>query len=195
MSSTISIVCSISMLHSCCSSAHTGRTSIDIVCQVESKSLCPSSRLAIPARPLHGSNLRNGVKFSVQTTSRGSAPCRRCRLPIEVFAWSPRGSKVMTGRVVRVESMKFIDAQNKPASALLSVIQRAKALESESDASQHPALCTHSSSVPASSHAHISTPVPPSFTPSHGLVPQLSASHLPVLNLKCSSFAWTCWRI
>lgn len=105
-----------------------GRTSIDMVCHVESKSLCPSNRLAIPAFPLQGSSLRNGVKFSVHTTSRGKVPWSKCRFEVLMLPWSPKGSKVITGRVVRVESMKFMEAQKSPARALLSVIHREKAL-------------------------------------------------------------------
>ena len=125
-------------MHSVCCGGQTGRTSIDIVCHVASNSLCPSNRLDIPAFPLHGVNLRNGVKFSVHTTSRGSAPCSKCKVSADVFAWSPSGSKVMTGRLVRVESMKFIEAQNRPARALLSVIHRAKALKNRF----HEHVCT-----------------------------------------------------
>lgn len=53
-------------------------------------------------------------------------------------------------------------------------------------ASLDPDLCglAHSSSVLASIQAHSSTPVPPSLVPFHGRAPQLSASHLPVLNLR-----------
>ncbi|KAI7139069.1 hypothetical protein KC337_g89 [Hortaea werneckii] len=40
-----------------------------MVCQFASKTLWPSSRLEIPALPLHGRSFRNGVRFSVQTTS------------------------------------------------------------------------------------------------------------------------------
>ena len=34
----------------------------------------------MPALPLQGSNFRKGVKFSVQTTSRGKDPCSRYKL-------------------------------------------------------------------------------------------------------------------
>lgn len=54
---------------------------------------------------------------------------------------------------------------------------------------------THSSSVSASTQAHNSTPVPPSLAPPQGLVPQLSASHLPKLNRKCSSRVFACCSI
>lgn len=49
---------------------------------------------------------------------------------------------------------------------------------------------TYSSSDSASTQAQSSTPVPPSLAPPHGLAPQLSASHLPKLNLKCSSLVF-----
>ena len=58
-----------------------------------------------------------------------------------------------------------------------------------------PTRRTHLSSVSASTQAQISTPVPPSFKPPHGLAPQLSASHLPVLNLKCNSRVFSCCKI
>lgn len=54
---------------------------------------------------------------------------------------------------------------------------------------------SHSSSVSASTHAHSSTPVPPSLAPPQGLAPQLSASHLPKLNLKWSSRVFACCNI
>ena len=54
---------------------------------------------------------------------------------------------------------------------------------------------THSSSVSASTQAHNSTPVPPSRAPPHGRAPQLSASHLPRLNRKCSSRVFACSKI
>lgn len=47
----------------------------------------------------------------------------------EAFEWSPAGSKVITGLVVLVESIKFSDAQNRPDKALFSVIHLANALE------------------------------------------------------------------
>lgn len=78
MSSTISTVCSISIKHSGSPSGHVGRTSMDMLCHDASNSLCPSNRLEMPAFPLHGSIFRNGVRFSVQTTSPGRVPCRRC---------------------------------------------------------------------------------------------------------------------
>lgn len=83
----------------------------------------------MPAFPLQGRSFRNGVKFSVQTTSRGKLPCNRCRLDKEAFEWSPAGSKVITGLVVRVESIKLSDAQNRPDNALFRVIHRANALD------------------------------------------------------------------
>jgi hypothetical protein len=73
----------------------------------------------MPALPLHGSSFRNGVKFSVQTTSWGSTPYSRCIL--STVEWSPSGWKDMTGRVVRVPSMKLSEAQKRPERALVSV--------------------------------------------------------------------------
>lgn len=127
-SSTMSTVCSISMLHSDRSSGHTKRTSIAILCHEASKSLCPSSRLAIPALPLHGSSFRKGVKFSVQTTSLGKVPCKRKRLSDEASVTLLAGSNVMRGLVVRVESMKLSEAQNRPERALLRVTHLANEL-------------------------------------------------------------------
>jgi hypothetical protein len=75
----------------------------------------------MPALPLQGSSLRNGVRFSVQTTSRGSVPYSEWLLDGVVFEWSPSGWKDMTGRVVRVESMKLSEAQKRPDRALVSV--------------------------------------------------------------------------
>lgn len=127
-SRTMSTVCSISTIHSDPLDGQTGRTSMAMLCQAASNSLCPSRRLDIPALPLHGKSFRNGVKFSVQTTSRGRLPCRRWSFDKEAFEWSPAGSKVITGLVVLVESIKLSDAQNRPDRALLRVIQCAKAL-------------------------------------------------------------------
>ena len=118
MSRTISIVCSISRTHSS-PSAHTGRTSIAMLCHEASNSLCPSSRLEIPALPLHGRSFRNGVRFSVQTTSCGSTPCSSLMFGVLSSGWSPSGWKDMTGRMVRVESMKFREAQKRPDSAFV----------------------------------------------------------------------------
>ena len=131
ISNTISTVCSISMLHSDPSFGHTERTSIAILCHEASKSLCPSSKLAIPALPLHGSNFRNGVRFSVQTTSRGSVPCRRYRFSEEFFDILLAGSKVILGLVVLVESMKLSEAQNSPDRALFNVTHLANDLISD----------------------------------------------------------------
>src|SRR5450432_1774811 len=77
ISTTISIVCVISNKHSFEGSGHTGLTSIDILCQEASKSLCPSNKLDIPAFPLQGRSFKKGVRFSVQTTSLGNVPCKR----------------------------------------------------------------------------------------------------------------------
>jgi len=174
MSRTMSIACEISMWQSE-SAGQTGRTSIDMLCQDASKTLCPSSKLDMPALPLHGRSLRKGVRFSVQTTSPGRTPCKKWSCwPI---SWSPVGEKESVGLVVRVESMKLIEAQNKPDSDWVRV--------------DH--LSIASLSVVASIHAHSSTPVPPSLKPSHGRSPHNPASHLPVLKRRCSSFVCA-WR-
>ena len=86
---------------------------MDMLCHDASKSLWPSKRLAMPALPLQGSNFRKGVKFSVQTTSPGRVPWRKCRVDW-LLEWFPVGSNETTGRVVLVESTKFKDAQNRP---------------------------------------------------------------------------------
>jgi hypothetical protein len=128
ISRTISTVCSISRTHPEPSSLQTGLTSIDMVCHDASNSLCPSSKLDIPAFPLQGSNFKKGVKFSVHTTSCGRVPWSRCRLGNEELVWCPSGWNDMTGRIVFVESMKFNDAQNKPESAFVRVNHLANAL-------------------------------------------------------------------
>ncbi len=99
-----------------------------MLCHDASKSLCPSNRLDIPAFPLQGSNFKKGVRFSVQTTSRGNVPCNKCRFDSVEFEWSPAGLKDMTGRVVRVESMKFREAQKRPDNAFVKVSHRSSAL-------------------------------------------------------------------
>ena len=124
----MSIVCVICSWQPFVPEGHMGRTSIDMLCHEASNSLCPSKRLDIPALPLHGNNLRNGVKFSVHTTSLGSVPCRRCRFDIVEFEWSPAGWKDNTGLVVLVESMKFSDAQKSPDRAFVNVSHRPSAL-------------------------------------------------------------------
>lgn len=91
ISKTISIVCVIWSPQSVDPAEQIGFTSIDMLCHDASNSLCPSSKLEIPALPLHGSNLRKGVKFSVHTTSLGSVPCRRCRFERVALEWSPAG--------------------------------------------------------------------------------------------------------
>ena len=126
ISNTISTVCSICTRHSPFS-GQIGLTSTDILCHDASNNLCPSNKLEIPAFPLQGSNFKKGVRFSVQTTSPGSVPCRRCRLL--AGEWSPAGSKETTGRVVRVESTKFIDAQKRPDRDWVKVIHFANALD------------------------------------------------------------------
>jgi hypothetical protein len=108
---------------------HTGLTSIDMLCQEASKSLCPSSKLEIPAFPLHGSNFKKGVRFSVQTTSLGKVPCKRYRFDKVELEWSPLGINDMTGRMVRVESIKFKEAQKRPDNALVRINHRPSALE------------------------------------------------------------------
>lgn len=186
ISITISTVCSICTKHS--PSEQTGRTSTDILCHDASNSLCPSNKVEIPAFPLHGSNFRKGVRFSVQTTSPGSVPCKRCSWLDG--SWSPAGSKEATGRVVRVESMKFNDAQKRPDRDWVRAIHFVNALKKSADVylyHTNAPRSTYRSSFTASIHAHNSTPVPPSFAPFHGLEPQLSASHRPVVNRRCSS--------
>lgn len=101
---------------------------MDMLCHEASNNLCPSSKLEIPALPLQGSSFRKGVRFSVQTTSRGNVPWSRCRFDNEAFEWSPTGSNVVRGRVDRVESMKLSEAQKRPDNALFRVIHRANAL-------------------------------------------------------------------
>lgn len=128
MSRTISTVCVICNRHSPSSEGHIGFTSIDMLCQLASNNLCPSSKLEIPALPLHGRSFKKGVKFSVQTTSLGSVPCSKWRNSAEELTWSPTGSKDMTGRIVRVESMKFKEAQKRPDSAFVNVNHRPSAL-------------------------------------------------------------------
>ena len=81
----------------------------------------------MPALPLQGRSLRKGVRFSVQTTSRGSMPCSKYSDESESLGF-PSGRKVNCGREVRVESMKFIEAQKRPERALFSVVHRAKDL-------------------------------------------------------------------
>lgn len=110
-----------------------GFTSIAMLCHDESNNLCPSSRLAIPVLPLHGNSFRNGVRFSVHTTSRGRVPCRRCKFDAVASAWSPSGWKDMTGRIVRVPSMKLREAQNRPDSAFVRVSHLWSALVAQID--------------------------------------------------------------
>ena len=90
--------------------------------------------------------------------------------------------------------MKFREAQKRPDNAFVNVNHRPSALG-------HISIChgwaemTYSSSVSASTQAQSSTPVPPSLAPPHRLAPQLSASHLPRLNLKWSSRVFACSKI
>ena len=102
--------------------------------------------------------------------------------------------------------MKFSDAQKRPESALVNVNHFWSALQTRNQQSAYnrkptrrcmsaQIILSYSSSVCASSQAQSSTPVPPSLAPSHGRAPQLSASHLPRLNLRCNSRVPACWRI
>lgn len=127
MSRTMSMDWSISSTHSP-PSGQTGRTSMAMLCHDESNTLCPSSRLAMPAFPLHGSSLRKGVRFSVHTTSRGSVPCSRCKFDATASGWSPSSWKDMLGRIVRVPSIKFSEAQNRPDNAFVRVSHLPSAL-------------------------------------------------------------------
>jgi len=124
----MSMVCSISTRQSDEFRTHTGRISIAIDCHAESNNLWPSNKLDIPALPLHGKSFRNGVRFSVQTISLGRVPCRSWRRESEALEWWPSGSNVNTGRMVRVESMKFKEAQKRPDKALVKRSQRKSAL-------------------------------------------------------------------
>ena len=124
--------CSIWTKHSL-SLGQSGRTSMDILCHDASNNLCPSNKLEIPAFPLQGRSFKNGVRFSVQTTSPGSVPCNRYN-PSDI-GWSPVGSNETTGRVVRVESMKFSDAQKRPDKDCVKVIHLADALQTVSNSS------------------------------------------------------------
>lgn len=124
-------------------------------------------------------------------------PCNSCILSIAPFGCTPSGSNDIAGRIVLVESMKFKDAQNNPDSAFVSVSHRAFALSI-----YQPTILfcfgivqIYSSSDVDSTHAHSSTPVPPSLAPFHGLDPQFSSSHLPKLNRKCNSFVCACCKI
>src|SRR5271169_2095808 len=122
------MVCVISSKHSAESAGHTGLTSIDMLCQDASKSLCPSSRLDIPAFPLQGKSFKKGVRFSVQTTSLGNVPCKRCKFGNIDSECAPAGANDITGRIVRVESIKLRDAQKRPDNALVKISHRLSAL-------------------------------------------------------------------
>lgn len=128
ISTTISTACSISNLQFSPLSSHTGLTSMLMLCQFASKSLWPSSSVEIPTFALHGRSLRKGVRFSVQTGSRGNDPWRRCSRDSVASEWWPVGWKLKTGLIVRVASMKLSEAQNKPERAFVSVVHRANAL-------------------------------------------------------------------
>ena len=149
----------------------------------------------MPALPLHGSSFRKGVKFSVQTTSRGKVPCNKYKSSRDLGNGLLVESNVILGLVVRVESMKLSEAQNSPERALFSVTHLANELSTVRRYNYHFSTIAYLSSDLASTQAHSSTPVPPSFVPPHGLAPQLSSSHLPVLNLKCNSFVLACCKI
>jgi hypothetical protein len=104
-----------------------------MLCQLASNSLCPSNKDEMPALPLQGRSFKNGVRFSVQTTSRGRVPCSNVRFELgSVWLYEPDGEKDNTGLIVLVESMKFNDAQNRPESAFVSVDQALFALRNPS---------------------------------------------------------------
>lgn len=166
-----------------------------MLCHEASNSLWPSKRLAMPAFPLQGRSFKKGVKFSVQTTSRGRVPCSRRMFSRGVPQRSLVGSNVNSGLVVRVESMKLREAQNKPESALFRVTHLANDLSLSQRQQRSLFQSAYPASESASNQAHNSTPVPPSLMPPHGLDPQLSSSHLPVLNLRWSSFVFVCCSI
>lgn len=100
-----------------------------ILCQEASNSLCPSRSVAIPALPLQGNSFRNGVRFSVHTTSRGSTPYSRCMFVLFELGWLPSGRNDMTGLVVLVPSMKLSEAQKRPDRAFVRVNHLWSALE------------------------------------------------------------------
>ena len=134
------------------------------------------------------------MRFSVQTTSRGREPCRRWRFCDGTSPSSPSRSKVRRGLVVLVESIKLSEAQKRPDRAWLRLVHRAKDLF-PSDVVYGRAHLTYSSSDVASTHAQSSTPVPPSFLPLCGRVPQLSSSQRPLVNLRCISHVFEFCRI
>ena len=125
MSRIISTVCSI-WIRGSSPGGEIGRMSIDMLCQDASNNLWPSNKLEIPAFPLHGRSFKKGVRFSVHTTSPGSVPWRRWRR--FKSGWSPAGSNDATGRVVRVESTKFREAQKSPDKDCVNVIHFPNAL-------------------------------------------------------------------
>jgi hypothetical protein len=112
MFKTISIVWVICNWQSPDPAAQIGVTSIDILCHEASNNLCPSKRLEIPAFPLQGNSFKNGVKFSVHTTtsSLGNVLCNKYRFDSVELVWPTAGWKEITGLVVLVESMKFNEA-------------------------------------------------------------------------------------
>jgi hypothetical protein len=161
----MSIVCVIWSWQSCDPAVHIGVTSIDILCQLASKSLWPSSRLEIPAFPLHGNNFKNGVKFSVQTTSLGNVPCNRCRFESVELAWPTAGWKDITGLVVLVESMKFSEAQKRPDSAFVNVNHLPSALPLLAQSSMHNNRHTLHQSPPQPKPTAPRRSLPPSIHP------------------------------
>ena len=68
-----------------------------------------------------GNNFFHGVKFSVQTFSPGNIP--NFTLFLEDCVKIPEGLKLHFGFIDCVESKKFKEAQNCPASALVSFFQ------------------------------------------------------------------------
>ncbi len=77
------------------------RTCTPNPCQLASKTLCGSSKAAMPAREGQGRSFRNGVRFSVQTRSAGSVAWRRlCLCGAGNRGRSPVGGKARVGEVV-----------------------------------------------------------------------------------------------
>lgn len=112
-------------------------------CQSASKRLCGLSRLAMPDKDLQGSSFKNGVRFSVQTFSEGSVPCRNlCGEPHS--GNEPSGRNVITGDVVRCSSSEPRDAQNRPLRAFLNPFHRSSTLRPKTR------LCSNFSRCPGS---------------------------------------------
>lgn len=93
-------------------------TSMDRLCQGESKTLWPSNNDDMPDLPFVGSSFTNGVKFSVQMGSFAKAARIRYRLLSSANKGRPfsslSGWKEETGYVVLELSTKLIEAQNSP---------------------------------------------------------------------------------